>query len=76
MLSSMVTVSSVLLLIVSGCVARSPPYPKPPSPSPPAAPTPVAANAGLNPPIYNSWDLINVNTDPQVGPVAGTLGNR
>ena len=40
-----------------------------------ASSTPVAANAGLNAPIYNSWDLINVNTSPQVGPVVGTLGN-
>ena len=50
--------------------------PSPPAPSPPSPPTPVSPNAGLSAPIYNSWDLINTNTVPQIGPVVGSLGNR
>lgn len=32
-------------------------------------------NAGLSPPIYSTGDLVNTMSTPQVGPVAGTLGN-
>ena len=74
----LVFLSALLLISASDCVAKkSPPPPKNRKPTPPpASPTPVSPNAGLNPPIYNSWDLINVNTAPTIGPVVGTLGTR
>ena len=62
---SLVLLSVLILISASGCVAQNIPES-----------TPVSPNAGLNPPIYNSWDLINVNTAPTIGPVVGTLGTR